>query len=339
VSAAPDFTFIDGERLVRFGTGTVDEAGALLEQRGFGAYTLLTTARAAQVAPAVVDAAAARLDVEPGRVDELAAGLLGEIGDGPLVALGGGRVIDVAKSIGGTPGREAPAAIPTTLAGSPLTPFHRPPKGVDGARLVRPSLAVCDPALMASQPMPALAASAMNAAAHAVESLYTPLANPVAGMAALRALSTFSLALNPEDPDRGPLAYAAVLAGYAVGTTGFSIHHATCQTIVRELGTPHAETNAVMLPRSIAFMADRAPIEVGLITMALGDPGGDPALASALMSRLAELAGPTTLAEVGVARDALLALAEPLAGHPALANTPGGTPGLDDVRGLLESAL
>ena len=46
-----------------------------------------------------------------------------------------------------------------------------------------------------------------------------------------------------------------MLAGWAVGTAGLALHHALCQTLVRELGTPHAETNAVMLPRSVAFMS------------------------------------------------------------------------------------
>ena len=338
MSTAPDFTFVDGERLIRFGNGVAEEAPDLLAQRGFADYLLLTTPRAAEAAPAVVAGAAARLDVGNGRVDDLASELAGEASGRPLVALGGGRVVDVAKALGGAPGNSAPAAIPTTLAGSPFTPFHRP-LPVEGAGLVRPSLAICDPGLMASQPMPALAGTAMNAAAHATESLYTPLANPVAGMAALRALSTFSLALSPDDPDRGPLAYAAALAGYAVGTTGFAIHHATCQTIVRVLGTPHAETNAVMLPHTVAFMADRAPIEIGLITMALGEPGGDPGLAASLMARMAALAGPTTLGELGVDADAAAGVAQTLVGHPALANTPGGTPTAEDVERLLEAAL
>ena len=52
---------------------------------------------------------------------------------------------------------------------------------------MRPALVVADPGLMASQPGPSLAASAMNALAHALEALYTPMANPVAEMAALRA--------------------------------------------------------------------------------------------------------------------------------------------------------
>ena len=52
--------------------------------------------------------------------------------------------------------------------------------------MVRPSLVVADPLLMASQPATELAASAMNALAHGMEALYTPLANPVAERAALR---------------------------------------------------------------------------------------------------------------------------------------------------------
>jgi alcohol dehydrogenase class IV len=52
--------------------------------------------------------------------------------------------------------------------------------------MVRPSLVIADPRLMASQPVPELWASAMNALAHGMEALYTPLANPVAEAAALR---------------------------------------------------------------------------------------------------------------------------------------------------------
>ncbi len=42
--------------------------------------------------------------------------------------------------------------VPTTLSGAELTPFHRMPEGVEGARMVRPALVIADPALMASQP-------------------------------------------------------------------------------------------------------------------------------------------------------------------------------------------
>ena len=174
----------DGERTIRFGEGSAAEAPDLLQQSGFGKYALLTTERAEASAP-VDESATQVVYVPPGLVDEISATLLGDLMEVPLVALGGGRVIDTAKAIGGVTGLPV-AAIPTTLSGAELTAFHRTPAGVEGAHMVRPSLVVADPLLMASQPATELAASAMNALAHGMEALYTPLANPVAERAALR---------------------------------------------------------------------------------------------------------------------------------------------------------
>ena len=67
-----DFTWRDGERIVRFGRGALAEAPDLL---GDG-YVLLTTPRAAASAPAVVAGAAAVHHVPTGRVDEVAGDLL-----------------------------------------------------------------------------------------------------------------------------------------------------------------------------------------------------------------------------------------------------------------------
>ena len=92
---------------------------------------------------------------------------------------GEGRIHDAAKAIGGADNLRV-AAIPTTLSGAEMTPFHRMPAGVEEFRMMRPQLVLAAPGLMASQKMPDLAASAMNALAHAVEALYTPMSNPVA---------------------------------------------------------------------------------------------------------------------------------------------------------------
>ena len=124
-----DFTWIDGERLVRFGTGVLADAPKLLEQRDFDGYVLLTTERAEASAPRLVEAAAAVLRVPPGSVPDGAAAVLDGVQDRPVVALGGGRVIDVAKAVAGFENL-ACAVVPTTLAGSPMTPFHRLPAGI-----------------------------------------------------------------------------------------------------------------------------------------------------------------------------------------------------------------
>ena len=306
------FTWRDGERLIKFGPlGPIDEP-----------YVLLTTRRAA--IEAFTEAATEVMFVPPGRVDEISAELLAAHSFGSdvlLVGLGGGRVVDTTKAISGAVGARC-AAIPTTLSGAEMTPFHRTPAGVEGARLVRPALVLADPDLMASAPASALAATAMNALAHAMEALYTPLANPVTTMAALRAATLLA------GDDREGLALGAVLAGYASGATGIAVHHAICQTIVRTAGTPHAETNAVMLPHSARLMEPRAPEAMRAFGEAVGTDVGV----------LAARCGHTRLSSLGVEEQQLPGMAEVVASHPLLGNTPD-PPGAEELLAVLRAAV
>jgi maleylacetate reductase len=313
------FTWRDGERLIRFGPlGAVEEP-----------YVLLTTPRAALAE--LTAAATEVVFVPPGKVDEVSADLLGRHTFAPdflLVALGGGRVIDTTKAIAGAVGARC-GAIPTTLSGAEMTGFHRTPAGVEGARLVRPSLVIADPLLMASQPEPQLWASAANALAHGMEALYTPLANPVVEAAALRgARAIFD----------GELALGALLCGWASGLTGFAVHHATCQLLVRTAGSPHAQTNAVMLPHFAGLMSSRVPAELGEFARALGDPDGNPEAAAGRAAKLAARSGHTRLATLGVEEGHLPPVADAVMRHPALANTPD-PPDEEELLRLLRDAL
>ena len=322
---AEDFTWADGERLIRFGDGVVGEAPALLAAHGFEGYALLTTERAELEAVDLASGAVRVAYVPSGSVPDAAASVREEVRGRPLVALGGGRVIDAAKAIAGADGGRV-AAVPTTLSGAPMTRFHRMPAGVEQFNLVRPALVVADATLMASQPMPDLAASAMNALAHAVEALYGPTGSPVTSMAALRAVELFDAGLSDEQPHRAELALASILAGYAVGCAGFAVHHAVCQTTVRVLATPHAQTNAVMLPHTAAFVAGR-------------DPGALQGVESEAIERLAARAGVTRLGELGVKEDQIDSVVAAILRHPAIGNTPGGTPTASELRHLLAMAL
>lgn len=336
MDAPRSFAFRDGERLIRFGAGALDEAPALLAEHGFAEYALLTTARAESQGPALVSGAARVLHVPGGPVPEAAGAVRGGVEGRPLVALGGGRVIDAAKAIAGADGLTA-AAVPTTLAGSAFTPFHRMPSGVETSNLVRPALVVADPRLMTSLPDADLAATAMNALAHACEATYAPGANPVAEGAALRAAALFAAALEPGEPiDRPALALAAVLGGYAIGITGFSLHHALCQTIVRTAGSAHAHTNAVMLPHTLRFMAPRAAAPLTALARALGAPGRSPAEASEAVTPLAARSGATRLGEIGVDAGAVPAIAAAALRHPALG---GAGYSVAEVEELLAAAL
>ena len=157
--------------------------------------------------------------------------------------------------------------------------------------MVRPALVVADPEAMTGQPEAALRASSMNALAHGADSLYTPFANPVSEMAALRGAELIATSLD-HDPERArPLPrWRSARSSAATRSTPamFGLHHVICQTLVRVCGSPHAETNAAILPRALALLVARAPDRLADLAAAIEtDPediearvlqlGGDPA--------------------------------------------------------------
>jgi alcohol dehydrogenase class IV len=307
------FRWQDGERLIVFGRGALAQADEVL---GTG-YTLLTTERAATQAPAVAAGAGTVHDVGPGRVDELAGELRSGVQGELLVALGGGRVIDVAKALAAADPPRRVAAIPTTLSGAEMTAIHRHAAGVDaGTPRVRPAVVLDDQALSASQAVPELAASALNALGHAVEGPLTPLSNPVARLAALEAARLIAAGFGPPEPDRDALALGALLAGYVIGSTGYGLHHVLSQTLVRFAGVGHGPANAIMLPHSAGALQRRFPDALAQLAGALGEDLG------AIAARLCELTGATRLRELGVTEEQLDRCADEAAARPELHMTP-----------------
>ena len=143
-------------------------------------------------------------------------------------------MIDVAKALAAADPPRRVIAVPTTLSAAEMTSTHRLPAGVaQGAARVRPAVVLNDPALSASQPEPGLAASAANALGHAVEAPLTPRANPVATLAAARAAELILAGFAGPEPDRDALALGALLAGYAMDSTGYGLHHVLSQTLAR----------------------------------------------------------------------------------------------------------
>jgi alcohol dehydrogenase class IV len=285
-----DFTWRDGERIVRFGRGALADAPDLL---GDG-YVLLTTPRAASGALAVVAGAAAVHHVPTGRVDEVAGDLLEAVDGDLFVALGGGRVVDVAKALAAAH-RGAAAAIPTTLSAAEMTRGHRHARGVDPATpRVRPQIVINDPALSASQPEGDLAASAANALGHAIEGPMTPRASPVPVLAAREAAHLLA-----QEADRDALALGALLAGYVIDSTGYGLHHVLAQTLARFAGVWHGHANAAMLPHTTVALRRRAPAVLAALDAAAGVE------MEALARRLAHHAGAQQLRDLGVDEDAL----------------------------------
>jgi alcohol dehydrogenase class IV len=329
-----EFIWRDGERTIVFRTGALGSAQQLLTDYGWARFELLASGRGLAAAPADLrERAAATTEVRAGPVDEAAAELVDRTAESSLVARGGGRVIDVAKAVAAVRGGRV-AAIPTTLSGAPMTPFHRLPAGHTAQRLVRPELVVADPDAMTSQPEAAMRASAMNALAHGAEALYGPLANPVATMAALRGARLIAESLDQPRPnrDRAALALGAMLCAYAVGSALFALHHVVCQSLVRVLGIPHAETNATMLPRTVDAMRDRAPEQIGALAGALGTS------TESIAARIEELGGgPRRLSDLGADPSRLDEALDAIMARGELQATPD-PPTPDQLRALIESA-
>ena len=330
----------------------------VLAQLGHG-YTLLTTPRAAAMAPAVAERAGAVHEVAPGRVDELAGALLRVVDPGELiVALGGGRVIDTAKALAAArapgAGRPRVAAIPTTLSAAEMTVVHRRAAGADTSLPgVRPAIVANDPALSASQPPAELAASAANALAHAAEGPATLRASPVPALAGReaarlidvayagagdgdaetdrdsRALAAFRANYAGEppraeaEPDRDTLALAALLSGYTIDSAGYGLHHVLSQTLARLGGVAHGPSNAVMLPHTLVALAQRgAPGAADLVPLA---------------SDLARRAHATRLRELGVDAATLDTCADAAAERAELDHIPPRA-SRDELRALYAAA-
>jgi maleylacetate reductase len=243
-------------------------------------------------------------------------------------------VIDVAKAIVAARGGRV-AALPTTLSGAEMTRIHRLPEGHEARDgLVRPEVVIADPPLMVTLPEERLRASAMNALAHGADSLYTPLSNPVSETAALRGAELIAASLDrpPQERDRAGLALGAILCAYALDSALFGLHHVVCQSLVRELRIPHAETNATMLPRVLDALIPRVGKQMTALARALGTTRTD------LRGRVEELGGgPRRLRDLDPDRERLGEAVKAIMARQELQLTPD-VPGEREIRALIDDA-
>jgi alcohol dehydrogenase class IV len=336
VSEDHDFTWRDGERTIVFREGALGNASALLADGIWERFELVTTPRALGAAPLeLAERASAVHEVPRGLVPDAAATIIDEVRNPTLVALGGGRVIDTAKAIAAVRGGRV-CALPMTLSGAEMTTIHRLPAGHEheARHLVRPALVIADPLEMTSLDEQRLRASAMNSLGHGAEALYTPAANPVATLVALRGAELLATALDrpAAERDRAELALGSLLCAHALDSAGYALHHVVCQTLVWVLGTPHAETNATLLPLTMEAMRSRAPAAIAFLAEALGtNPAG-------IHERIEALGGgPRKLRDLAADRGKLRRALDAILSRAELRNTPD-PPGRDELWGLLEAA-
>lgn len=195
------------------------------------------------------------------------------------VAIGGGSTVGLGKAIALDSGLPI-LAIPTTYAGSEMTPIYGLTEG--GVKRtgtdpkVLPRTVIYDPELTLTLPAAMSVTSGINALAHAAEGLYARDANPVTSLMAEEAISALARGLPGVRADgadigaRSLALYGAWLAGGVLGGVGMSLHHKLCHTLGGSFNLPHAETHAVVLPHALAYNAAAAPDAMRRIARALG---------------------------------------------------------------------
>ena len=230
-----------------------------------------------------------------------------ELGADCLVAAGGGSAIGLAKAVALKTGLPI-LAIPTTYAGSEMTPIYgltdngEKKTGKDWS--VLPRTVIYDPDLTRSLPAAVAGASALNAMAHAAEALYAPDANPISSLMAEEGIRALGRALPHvgtanEEKQRGARAgalYGAWLCGTVLGQVGMGLHHKVCHTLGGTFNLPHAETHAVILPHALAYNALAAQDAMRRIATALNAQS-----APAGVWQLARAVGaPSSLRDIGM---------------------------------------
>lgn len=240
------------------------------------------------------------------------------------IAIGGGSTTGLGKAIAMDSGLPI-LAIPTTYAGSEMTPIYGITEGglkkTGRDPRVLPRTVIYDPELTLTLPVPLSITSGMNAIAHAAEGLYARDSNPVMDLMAeegIRALASALPAIRQRSDDiaaRGDALYGAWLCGMVLGNVGMALHHKLCHTLGGSFNLPHAEVHTVVLPQAIHFNAAAVPGAMLRIERALGI-GGQAGAAAGLFDLARDNGAPVALRDIGMHEADLDRAADLVVGSP-----------------------
>jgi len=271
---------------VVFGAGALAKLGAEIEAMGAKRALVLSTpeqrASAERIAAllgaraaGIFDRAVMHVPIETARE---AREVAHQLGADCAVAVGGGSTTGLGKAIALDSGLPI-LAIPTTYAGSEMTPIYGITEGgmkkTGRDARVLPRTVIYDPELTLTLPVGLSVTSGMNAIAHAAEGLYSVEGNPVMDLMAEEGIRALGRALpgiraNPQDMEaRGDALYGAWLCGIVLGNVGMALHHKLCHTLGGSFNLPHAETHTIVLPHALAYNAGAAPEAMRRIERAL----------------------------------------------------------------------
>ncbi|MDR3589619.1 MAG: iron-containing alcohol dehydrogenase [Negativicutes bacterium] len=195
-----------------------------------------------------------------------------------VIAVGGGSVIDTAKSVGmlaanggnieqyqmeGKAVTKLPPlfiAVPTTAGtGAEATKVSVVKNNINGLKkslyhtTMIAEIAILDPVLSVGLPAPITAATGMDALSHAIESYVSLNANPVSEMYSLKALELIArnLVAAYNEPDNLDARENMLLGSYLGGcalTAGIGLAHIMAQPVGAMFKIPHGDACSIFLP-------------------------------------------------------------------------------------------
>lgn len=370
-----EFTYSTYLQTIHFGPGALEQLPAALDALG-PRRVLLTTTRSARHAGRAerVEALLGQRwvgtfdhtlpHVQQFQVSEVAE-QAARLGADLLLGLGGGSALGLAKAVAyeliAAPRaleHSLVAAIPTTYAGSEMTPIFGVTHEAGGvsrkvtvndARIV-PRLVLYDPAFTLDLPPDLTASSGLNALAHCAEAVYSITRHPLSTAAALAGARAIARSLprcwaNGADLEaRTEMLLGAHLAGASLAGVSLGLHHGLCHVLGGTAGVPHGVANAIILPHALRFNREAAAPHLAALAEAMGaaPPGaGAHAAAAAAIAFVEELVAsldlPRRLRDAGVPKSSLPRLAELAAQSKTVQSNPK-PPSAAEVEALLRAA-
>ena len=268
-----------------------------------------------------------------------------------VVAMGGGSAMGVGKGVVSGE-RRSLIAIPTTYAGSEMTPVFGTTDRAERRKSVRrddsvlPTLVVYDPEVTLDLSPELTASTGINALAHCVEACYARDVNPLVLPVALEGIARIVRSLplcnaNGRDIDaREDLLTGAYLAGFSIANAAMALHHGICHVLGGRTEVAHGVLNAIMLPHVMRFNADAVPEAMDAIARNFPPPlagEGRVGAATATAALVASLPVPQRLRDAGVPETVLDSVAAEAAGNSTVQANPKPV-GEAQVRALLRAA-
>jgi len=319
----------------------------------------------------------AAVDVPPSAVDAALAHGESARAD-VIVAIGGGSVIDLAKvtalqlthgapleryyAVGSVPGPIMPLiALPTTAGtGSEATPVAVvTDPGTDmkigvASRHLIPRHAICDPLLTVGAPPVVTAHAGIDALSHAIESYMAArhelspefvvgrpqvgknlLSDALALTAARHVLGNLAQAVEDgsDVPARTGMLYGSLLAGIAFGNSGVGAAHALQFVVGAATHTSHGLGTGLLLPYVMEYNRPARPEAIAELSALAG---GD--AVTEIHGLGLRIGLPASLAEIGVERHQLRAMAEAAAGIKRLVDNSARALDADALEAILDAA-